>query len=98
MENLLILIVLGFSLVAFSFIVLGSLWILLSEISNREHGLFDSNSRWPPIDDDEFIRRCDPGVNRDIALRVRRIVSQQLGVPYDRIHPDQNFVNDLGCD
>jgi hypothetical protein len=54
--------------------------------------------KWPPISDDEFIARCHSGVDRDIALRVRAIVSKQLGIPYDQIYPKQNFVNDLGCD
>ena len=56
------------------------------------------NERFPPIDDDEFVRRCTPGVNRDIALRVRRMVSTSLGIEYERIYPDQRFVDDLGCD
>jgi hypothetical protein len=55
-------------------------------------------SRFPPISDDEFVELCGPGTNREIALRVRRIVSDQLGVDYDRIHPSSSFVNDLGCD
>ena len=54
--------------------------------------------RWPPISEDEFIRRCSPGVNRERALKVRRIISEQLGVDYDRIYPEQRFVQDLGCD
>ena len=55
------------------------------------------NKRFPPINDDEFVRRCGPGVNRDTALRVRRIVSEQLGVEYDRVYPEQSFVDDLDC-
>ena len=55
-------------------------------------------SRFPPITDDEFVELCGPGTNRDVALRVRRIVAEQLGVEYDRIHPSCSFVNDLGCD
>jgi hypothetical protein len=55
-------------------------------------------SRFPPISDDEFVELCGPGTNRDVALRVRRIVADQLGVEYDRIHPSCSFVNDLGCD
>lgn len=54
--------------------------------------------RWPAISDDEFMQRCPKGTRRETALAVRRIVSEQLGLPYDHIHPDQNFVNDLGCD
>ena len=49
----------------------------------------DFNERFPPIDDDEFIRRCRPGVNRGIALRVRRIISEQLGIQYERVYPEQ---------
>jgi hypothetical protein len=56
------------------------------------------NERFPPIDDDEFMRRCAPGVSRDVALRVRRIISNSLGIEYERIHPEQSFVNDLGAD
>lgn len=56
------------------------------------------NERFPPIDDDEFVRRCGPGVNRDVAIRVRRIVSEQLGIEYERVYPDQKFVDDLYCD
>ncbi|WP_182869024.1 hypothetical protein [Stieleria mannarensis] len=57
-----------------------------------------SKDKWPPISEDEFIRRCSPGVDRDRALRVRRIISEQLGVDYDRVYPEQRFVEDLGCD
>ena len=57
-----------------------------------------SRKKWPPISEDEFIRRCSPGVNRERALKVRRIISQQLGVEYDRIYPEQRFVEDLKCD
>ncbi|MEM8670948.1 MAG: hypothetical protein AAGG48_25695 [Planctomycetota bacterium] len=53
---------------------------------------------WPPISEDEFIRRCTPGVDRERALKVRRIISEQLGVDYDRVYPEQRFVEDLGCD
>lgn len=55
-------------------------------------------SRFPAITDDEFVELCGPGTNRHIALRVRRIIADQLGVEYDRIHPSCSFVNDLGCD
>ncbi len=57
-----------------------------------------SEEKWPPISEDEFIRRCSPGVNRERALKVRRIIADQLGVDYDRIYPEQRFVEDLGCD
>ena len=55
------------------------------------------NRKWPPITDDEFVAKCSPRANPQTALKVRRIISEQLGVPYERIHPDQGFVNDLDC-
>jgi hypothetical protein len=55
------------------------------------------NARFPPIDDDEFVRRCGPGVSRDVALRVRRIVSNSLGIDYERVYPEQTFAGDLDC-
>lgn len=56
------------------------------------------DDKWPPIDDDEFLRRCPPGTRRETALKVRRIISEQLGVPYAQIYPEQSFVDDLDCD
>lgn len=52
----------------------------------------------PPITDDEFMARLPPGTNRDIALKVRRIVADQFAVEYGRITPETSFVNDLGAD
>lgn len=51
--------------------------------------------RFPPISDAEFMARCKPGTNPDVALRVRRIVSRALGIDYDRIYPSSRFVDDL---
>ena len=53
--------------------------------------------KWPAIDDDEFMARCPSGTNRDVTLRVRRIVSEQTGIEYAHVYPDQSFVNDLDC-
>ncbi len=53
-------------------------------------------SKWPAIDDDEFMRRCKPGTKRETALRVRQIVAQQVGVPVEHIYPEQCLVIDLG--
>ena len=64
--------------------------------AKRQHESF--NERFPPISDAEFVARCGPTTNPEIALRVRRIVAEQLGVEYDRIHPSSRFVEDLGAD
>ena len=57
---------------------------------------FEQN--WPAISEEEFVARCGPGTDRDVALTTRRIISEQLGIPYDHIYPEQNLVVDLGCD
>lgn len=44
-----------------------------------------------PISDAEFLARCSPGVNPETALTVRRLVSEHLGIPYERVHPEQRF-------
>lgn len=54
--------------------------------------------RFPPLSDDDFVARCGPNTNRQIALRVRQIVADQLGVEYARIYPESFFVDDLGAD
>lgn len=59
---------------------------------------FPVKDKWPPITEDEFIRRCSPGVDRERALKVRRIIAEQLGADYDRVYPEHRFVEDLGCD
>ena len=56
------------------------------------------NERFPPISDDEFMARCPAGTNRFVALKVRRIIADQLGIEYERIYPESSFVNDLGAD
>ena len=64
--------------------------------AKRRRELFDQ--RFPPISDAEFVVRCGPTTNPDVALRVRRIVADQLGVEYYRIYPSSRFVEDLGAD
>lgn len=59
---------------------------------------FDFECRFPPISDEEFLARCGPGTDPEIALGVRRIVSEKLCIEYERIHPDASFMDDLGTD
>ena len=54
--------------------------------------------RFPPISDAEFMERCPAGTNPAVALKVRRIVANQLNIEYGRIYPSSSFVNDLGVD
>ncbi|NNJ26960.1 hypothetical protein [Alienimonas chondri] len=54
--------------------------------------------RWPAISDDEFVAKCSPGTTPETALKARRIIAEQLGVPYERVSPEQRFVEDLLAD
>ena len=53
---------------------------------------------FPPISDAEFLARCTPGTSPEVALKVRRMVADKLGVPYERIYPSSRFLEDLGSD
>ena len=70
--------------------------VLATFCERRKQVAFEE--RFPPISDDEFMQRCPPGTSRAVALKVRRIVADQLGIEYERIYPSSTFVNDLGCD
>lgn len=48
-------------------------------------------TKFPPISDDEFMALCPPGTNRETALKVRRIVADQLGRPYHQVYPSSEF-------
>jgi hypothetical protein len=52
--------------------------------------------RFPPISDAEFVARCAPGTNPRVALKVRRVVADNLGVEYARIYPSSRFAEALG--
>lgn len=54
--------------------------------------------QFPPISNEEFLARCTPGTNPYIALKVRRVLSESLGVEYERIYPESRLVEDLGAD
>ena len=58
----------------------------------------DFQERFPPITDAEFLARCRPGTNPEVALKVRRIVAEHFAVEYERVEPTMRFVEDLGAD
>ena len=64
----------------------------------RRHWLGRFCERYHRIDDEEFIRRCGPGVSRHVAITVRRIISERLGIEYERVHPEQSLLRDLDCE
>ncbi len=75
----------GLALV-FAFVV-GCVWMAKNE---RE--------AFPPISDEEFLARCRPGTNPEVALKVRRIVAEHFAIEYERVHPEMRFVEDIGAD
>lgn len=83
-----------FCAVGFLGIGLITLFVYLS--LRNEKDLF--NKRFPPISDAEFMARCRPGTNPEVALKVRQIVADRLGVEYERIYPSTRFVEDIGAD
>lgn len=49
--------------------------------------------KWPPIDDEEFLRRCPPDLDPDTALKVRNILADMFGIDSDEIHPDHSLMD-----
>jgi hypothetical protein len=58
----------------------------------------DFEKRFPPISDEEFLALCKPGVNPQIALKVRQIVAEYFAIPYERVYPSMTFIEDIGAD
>ncbi len=79
-------------LILFLLIVLFSGVVFLKKQRTR----FDE--RFPPISDAEYVARCRPKTNVHAALKVRRILSESLGVEYERIYPSSRLIEDLGAE
>jgi len=75
-------------------VILVAGWILV--VSIKAQNRFEKEH--PPISEEEFVARCSAGTNPQVALKVRRIVSDNLGVAHDRIDPSMDFSEDLGAD
>lgn len=79
-------------------VVVGALVLLATALHVDRAAQQDFEERFPPISDEEFIARCEPGCNPMVAIKVRKIVSEQLNVEYARIHPSSRFIDDLRAD
>ena len=71
---------------------------ILVSIAVAKQGRAAFEERYPPISDAEFLARCSPGVDPKVALKVRQIVAEYFGVPYERVHPSMTFIEDIGAD
>jgi hypothetical protein len=69
---------------------------LLVFLAMRSRADFDA--KFPPISDAEFLARCSPGVNPEVALKVRRIVAEHFAIEYECVYPSMTFIEDIGAD
>src|SRR6476646_800611 len=76
---------------ALGFCVLVLIVVAACTVMERQR-LAAFRKRFPPISDEEFMAQCPPGTSRDVALRVRRIVADSLGVEYHRVYPSSSLV------
>ena len=76
-----------------TFLLVAVLFCIVLAVRNRA----DFEERYPPISDAEFLARCSPGVDPKVALKVREIVAEYFGIPYERVHPSMTFVEDLAA-
>ncbi len=51
--------------------------------------------RFPPISDAEFLALCTPETDPQIALRVRKVLSDIYSVDENRIYPTARLIDDL---
>jgi hypothetical protein len=87
-------------LLAASFLCLGLVCAIRTirdrKLTIRDRKVFEE--RFPSISDSEFLSLCRPGTKPDVALKVRRIVADQMGVKYECVYPSTRFVEDLHAD
>jgi hypothetical protein len=65
-------------------------------VTKRNRDAF--KKRFPPISDAEFLALCPPETNPEVALKVRRIISEHFAIDYECIHPSARFIEDFGVD
>ena len=70
--------------------------VFVMMVAIRNRAAFEE--RFPPISDAEFLARCSPGVDPKVALKVREIVAEYFGIPYERVHPSMRIIDDLAAD
>lgn len=51
----------------------------------------------PPMSDEEFIGSLPVGTDPEVALKVRGIISEQLGIDRELIRPETNLADICDC-
>lgn len=72
--------------------------LAMSRESERINNAGPSRYDGRNISDEEFLAACSPGTRPEVALKVRAIISEQLAIPENEIHPSHRFVEDLRAD
>jgi hypothetical protein len=75
-------------------VIISVVGVILIVLANCKH----ESIEYPPLTDAEFMDCCKTGTDPKVALRVRRIVADNLGASYDRLAPSTSFQEDLGAD
>lgn len=70
--------------------------VMFFAVARRDQHSFEE--RFPPISDAEFLARCKPGTDPEVALKVRKMVAEYFAIEYERVHPGMTFVGDIGAD
>ena len=55
--------------------------------------LREFEEKWPPIDDDEFLRRCPSDLDPEIALKVRNTLADVTGIDPEEIYPEHSLLD-----
>jgi hypothetical protein len=82
-------------MISFVFVSIGLFIVLIGWAISEKLKYESFKKRFPAISDAEFIARCNPGTDPEVALRVRRIVADSLGIEEERIYPSSRFAGDL---
>jgi hypothetical protein len=77
--------------------VAGLVIILIGCLRRPEREVAPFEERFPALSDAEFVARCRPGTDPQVALRVRKVLAESLGVDEERIYPSSRLVQDLGA-
>ena len=82
--------------IAIAACIFGGIVAAMILIGRRHDEAF--KKKFPPISDAEFVALCGPGIQPDVALKVRRIISVSLNAEYERIYPSSRLSADLGAE
>ena len=52
----------------------------------------------PELSEEEYLLLFDPPVDKDVALKVRKLISEISGLEENRIRPQDRLVTDLGLE